>query len=79
MSPNISKPGPAKLSNNAGLDEWLEESKKCHYLPEKAMKELCEMVKECLMEGILQWELSDHCLIFLFQNQIFSRFRRPSL
>ncbi|TQS37364.1 hypothetical protein Golomagni_02165 [Golovinomyces magnicellulatus] len=45
-----SKPGPAKLSSNAGLDEWLEEAKLCHYLPENVMKQLCEMVKECLME-----------------------------
>ncbi|RKF78925.1 Serine/threonine-protein phosphatase SIT4 [Golovinomyces cichoracearum] len=45
-----SKPGPAKLSSNAGLEEWLEEAKLCHYLPENVMKQLCEMVKECLME-----------------------------
>jgi serine/threonine-protein phosphatase PP1-1 len=46
----IPKPGPAKLSPNSGLDEWLEEAKQCHYLPERVMKELCEMVKEVLME-----------------------------
>lgn len=50
-APNIPKPGPAKLSKNAGLEEWLEEAKQCHYLPEAVMKQLCEMVKECLMEG----------------------------
>ncbi|GKT47097.1 serine/threonine/tyrosine-interacting protein [Colletotrichum spaethianum] len=44
------RPGPANLSPNAGLDEWLEEAKQCHYLPERAMKELCELVKEVLME-----------------------------
>lgn len=44
------KPGPAKLSSNAGLDEWLEEAKQCHYLPESVMKQLCEIVKEVLME-----------------------------
>ncbi|KAK0748510.1 Metallo-dependent phosphatase-like protein [Apiosordaria backusii] len=44
------KPGPAKLRPGAGLDEWLEEAKQCHYLPEPVMKQLCEMVKEVLME-----------------------------
>lgn len=51
MASHIPRPGPANLSANAGLDEWLEEAKQCHYLPERAMKELCEMVKEVLMEG----------------------------
>lgn len=46
----IPKPGPANLRPGAGLDEWLEEAKQCHYLPESVMKELCEMVKEVLME-----------------------------
>ncbi|OHE90538.1 calcineurin-like phosphoesterase [Colletotrichum orchidophilum] len=50
MASHIPRPGPAKLSPNAGLDEWLEEAKQCHYLPERAMKELCELVKEVLME-----------------------------
>jgi serine/threonine-protein phosphatase PP1-1 len=50
MSANIPRPGPANLGPNAGLDEWLEEAKQCHYLPERAMKELCEKVKEILME-----------------------------
>ena len=48
----IPKPGPANLRPGAGLDEWLEEAKQCHYLPESVMKELCEMVKEVLMEGM---------------------------
>lgn len=48
---NIPKPGPASLRPGAGLDEWLEEAKQCHYLPESVMKQLCEMVKEVLMEG----------------------------
>lgn len=52
-NPSVPKPGPAKLSPNAGLDEWLAEAKQCHYLPEPVMKQLCEMVKECLMEGKL--------------------------
>ncbi|KAJ4414567.1 sporulation-induced protein [Gnomoniopsis sp. IMI 355080] len=47
---NIPKPGPANLRPGAGLDEWLEEAKQCHYLPEAVMKQLCEMVKEVLME-----------------------------
>ncbi|KAH8878641.1 protein phosphatase 2A [Thozetella sp. PMI_491] len=46
----VPKPGPAKLRPGAGLDEWLEEAKQCHYLPEPVMKQLCEMVKEVLME-----------------------------
>lgn len=55
MANGIPRPGPANLTANAGLDEWLEEAKQCHYLPERAMKELCEMVKEVLMEGM--WTL----------------------
>ncbi|KAK4154467.1 Metallo-dependent phosphatase-like protein [Chaetomidium leptoderma] len=47
---SIPKPGPANLRTGAGLDEWLEEAKQCHYLPEHVMKQLCEMVKEVLME-----------------------------
>jgi serine/threonine-protein phosphatase PP1-1 len=46
----VPKPGPANLRPGAGLDEWLEEAKQCHYLPEPVMKQLCEMVKEVLME-----------------------------
>lgn len=51
MAASVPRPGPANLGPNAGLDEWLEEAKQCHYLPERAMKELCEKVKEILMEG----------------------------
>jgi serine/threonine-protein phosphatase PP1-1 len=51
MTNSVPRPGPANLTPNAGLDEWLEEAKQCHYLPERTMKELCEMVKEVLMEG----------------------------
>ncbi|PHH79127.1 hypothetical protein CDD80_5593 [Ophiocordyceps camponoti-rufipedis] len=50
MATTVPRPGPANLGPNAGLDEWLEEAKQCHYLPERAMKELCEKVKEILME-----------------------------
>lgn len=49
--PNVPKPGPAKLTKGAGLPEWLAEAKQCHYLPEDVMKQLCELVKEHLMEG----------------------------
>lgn len=49
--PDVPRPGPAKLQPGAGLDAWLEEAKQCHYLPEPVMKQLCEMVKEVLMEG----------------------------
>ena len=49
--PGVPKPGPAKLSKNAGLEEWLEQAKQCKHLPESVMKQLCEIVKECLMEG----------------------------
>ncbi|KJZ80459.1 Serine phosphatase ppe1 [Hirsutella minnesotensis 3608] len=50
MASRVPRPGPANLTPNAGLDEWLEEAKLCHYLPERTMKELCERVKEILME-----------------------------
>ncbi|CAN6631838.1 serine/threonine-protein phosphatase PP1-1 [Trichomonascus vanleenenianus] len=33
-----------------GPDVWLQEIIKCQYLPENDMKQLCEMVKELLME-----------------------------
>lgn len=51
MTSTVPRPGPANLGPNSGLDEWLEEAKQCHYLPERVMKELCEKVKEILMEG----------------------------
>ncbi|KAL9638843.1 MAG: hypothetical protein Q9164_001296 [Protoblastenia rupestris] len=46
----IPKPGPAKLSKNAGVDEWLEKAMQNKYLPEPVMKKLCEICKEYLME-----------------------------
>lgn len=45
------QPGPAKLKRNAGVDEWLEAAKDCKYLSEHHMKQLCEIVKEYMMEG----------------------------
>jgi hypothetical protein len=59
---DVPQPGPARLSKGAGPDEWLEQAKTCKYLPEADMKRLCEIVKECLMEGRLsrndhaQWQ-----------------------
>lgn len=47
---NVPKPGPANLRPNSTPEEWLAEAKLCHYLPESVMKQLCEMVKEHLME-----------------------------
>jgi hypothetical protein len=49
----VPQPGPAKLKRNAGPDEWLEAAKDCKYLSEAHMKQLCEMVKEYMMEGKL--------------------------
>ena len=48
---DVPQPGPARLAKGAGPDEWLEAAKQCKYLPEADMKRLCEIVKECLMEG----------------------------
>ena len=48
---DVPQPGPARLAKGAGPDEWLEAAKQCKYLPEGDMKRLCEIVKECLMEG----------------------------
>lgn len=47
----VPQPGPAKLKRNAGPDEWLEAAKDCKHLSEAHMKQLCEMVKEYMMEG----------------------------
>lgn len=49
--PGVPKPGPAKLTARAGPAEWLEQAMQCKYLPEYVMKQLCEIVKEHLMEG----------------------------
>ncbi|OJI96623.1 hypothetical protein ASPVEDRAFT_36022 [Aspergillus versicolor CBS 583.65] len=46
----VPQPGPAKLKRNAGPDEWLEAAKNCKYLSEAHMKQLCEIVKEYMME-----------------------------
>ena len=52
MPPSVPRPGPARLKRNAGLDQWLEAAKNCKYLSEPHMNELCEKVKELLMEGL---------------------------
>lgn len=50
MTPKVPQPGPARLTNNADLDEWLDQAKKNKYLPERVMKQLFELCKELLME-----------------------------
>ena len=50
MKPKVPQPGPARLSPNASVDEWLEQAKRNKYLPERVMKQLFELCKELLME-----------------------------
>ena len=50
MAPKVPQPGPARLTSNADLDEWLDQAKKNKYLPERVMKQLFELCKELLME-----------------------------
>lgn len=45
------RPGPARLTKNADVDEWLKCAFNNQYLPETTMKKLCEICKELLMEG----------------------------
>ena len=45
------RPGPARLTKNAEVDEWLGCAFNNQYLPEATMKKLCEICKELLMEG----------------------------
>ena len=49
---HIPQPGPTSLKRNAGPDEWFEAAKDCKYLSEHHMKQLCELVKEYMMEGL---------------------------
>ncbi|PGH17435.1 serine/threonine-protein phosphatase [Polytolypa hystricis UAMH7299] len=46
----VPQPGPARLKRSAGPEEWLEAAKNCKYLSEHHMKQLCEIVKEYMME-----------------------------
>lgn len=50
-SDNVPQPGPAKLTKNSGIDEWLQCALQNQYLPEAIIKKLCETCKELLMEG----------------------------
>lgn len=51
MPPSVPQPGPARLKRSAGPDEWLDAARNCKYLSEHHMKQLCEIVKEFMMEG----------------------------
>ena len=48
----VPQPGPAKLAKDADLDAWLNAAKLNKYLPERVMKQLFEICKELLMEGV---------------------------
>jgi len=75
----VPQPGPAKLKRNAGPDEWLEAAKDCKYLSEAHMKQLCEIVKEYMMEGKLSpRDFSPEDINPVYQNRIFSPFPLPS-
>jgi len=81
MNPSVPRPGPARLSPRSGPKEWLEQAKMNRYLPEYVMKQLCEMVKEHLMEGSYPYSPSVYCYIMLtslLQNQT-SSLSRPQL
>ena len=73
----VPKPGPAKLSKNASIDEWLQKALNNQYLPEQVMKKLCEICKEYLMEGRIDGRLFDAIPSMLIANQ--SRIYNPSL
>jgi len=36
--------------STTSLDQWIAKLKECNYLPEQDIKQLCEMVKELLLE-----------------------------
>jgi hypothetical protein len=70
----VPAPGPAKLKRNAGPDEWLEASKNCKYLSEYHMKQLCDIVKEYMMEGLLLCAFSlRHQLLISFRIKYSAR------
>ena len=63
-SNNVPQPGPAELTKNSGIDEWLQCALQNQYLPEAIIKKLCEMCKELLMEGRIS-HLSHSCSLSL--------------
>jgi hypothetical protein len=78
MAPAIKvpQPGPARLPKSASVDAWLEAAKECKYLSEFHMKQLCEIVKEYMMEGKLCRQLTTSAadLIHdLTQNQTYNQ------
>lgn len=56
---SVPQPGPARIAQGGGPDEWLEAARQCKYLPEPDIKRLCEIVKEYLMEGTCACYLHD--------------------
>lgn len=64
----VPKPGPAKLSKNASIDEWLQKALNNQYLPEQVMKKLCEICKEYLMEGRIEGRLFNAIYSMLISN-----------
>ena len=79
MAPTkIPQPGPARLPKHAGPDEWLQEAKECKYLSEFHMKQLCEIVKEYMMEGELHIHLT-HSAADLTHRHPQNRTYNPSL
>jgi hypothetical protein len=77
MPPSVPQPGPARLKRSAGPDEWLDAAKNCKYLSEHHMKQLCEIVKEFMMEGQKLCIVSDHRLLTAMQNQTYNRSLHP--
>lgn len=57
---DVPQPGAAHIPKGGGPDEWLAAARQCKYLPEPDIKRLCEIVKEYLMEGMLEPILNHH-------------------
>ena len=72
MPPSVPQPGPARLKRSAGPDEWLDAAKNCKYLSEHHMKQLCEIVKEFMMEGPDLQLIFDQHLLMPVQNQTYN-------
>ena len=71
------RPGPARLTKNADVDEWLKCAFNNQYLPEATMKKLCEICKELLMEGKPPYTLL-HLYIADFEPQLESNIQPVS-